>query len=60
MVSTRDGLDEWLRLRLTADQLTKIDRLANELKVTRSAAVRELIDVAVPSGQPRLLVGAQK
>ena len=60
MVSTREGLDEWLRLRLTADQLTKIDRLANELKVSRSAAVRELIEVAVPSGQARLLIGPQK
>ena len=43
MVLTKTGLHEWLRLRLTADQLTKFDRLANDLQVNRSAAVRELI-----------------
>ena len=61
MVSTKGGaLDGFLRLRLTNDQLNKIDSIANGLNVTRSAALRELIDVAVPTGQPRLLIGAQK
>ena len=60
MVSTKDGaLDELLRLRLTARQLTKLQSLADELNVTRSAAVRELIDFVVASGQPRLRIGTR-
>ena len=61
MVSTRDGaaLDEFLALRLTTGQLTKLKDLADGLNTTRSVVVRELIDVAVPTGQPRLLIGTQ-
>ena len=54
-----ENLDEIFRIRISASQRDKLDRLANELNVTRSAAVREMIDVAEPSGQPRLLVDVQ-
>jgi len=50
----------YLQIRLSDQQLDKVEKMARELGVGKSLLMRELIDTAIVTGAPRLLVGAQK
>jgi len=43
-----------LRVRIREDQRERINQLASDLRATQSEVVRELIDLAEPTGKQRL------
>jgi len=51
---------EILRVRLEKTELSRVEKLASELGITRSGLVRELINTATTTGHPRLLLGSGK